>query len=142
MSLPKIVKVKSGSLYETKESYSRIVAVGDWIFVSNTAGRNYKTREMSPDPVEQAKQCFDNIEGALKAIDSCLADVVQSKIFIPNVEDAPSVMAYVGERFRGIDPQRTVTCSPLGAADFKVEIEVTAYRGASKAEVEEITISL
>ena len=53
MSLPKIVKVKSGSLYETKESYSRIVAVGDWIFVSNTAGRNYKTREMSPDPVEQ-----------------------------------------------------------------------------------------
>ena len=59
-----------------------------------------------------------------------------------DVEDAPSVMAYVGERFRGIDPQRTVTCSPLGAADFKVEIEVTAYRGASKAEVEEITISL
>ena len=67
MSLPKIVKVKSGSLYETKESYSRIVAVGDWIFVSNTAGRNYKTREMSPDPVEQAKQCFDNVEAALKA---------------------------------------------------------------------------
>lgn len=138
----KITKVKSGSIFETKESYSRIVCVDDWIFVSNTAGRNYKTREMSTDPVEQARQCFDNIEGALKAVGSCLEDVVQSKIFIPYVEDAKAVMEYVGERFRGIDPQRTVTCSPLGAPDFKVEIEVTAYRGASKAEVEEITISL
>ena len=138
----KITKVKSGSIFETKESYSRSVCVDDWIFVSNTAGRNYKTREMSTDPVEQARQCFDNIEGALKAVDSCLEDVVQSKIFIPYVEDAKAVMEYVGERFRGIDPQRTVTCSPLGAPDFKVEIEVTAYRGAAKADVEEITISL
>lgn len=138
----KITKVKSGSIYEEKESYSRIVAVDDWIFVSNTAGRDYKTREMSTDAVEQAKQCFNNIEGALKSVGSCLEDVVQSRIFIPYVEDAPSVMAYVGERLRGIDPQRTVTCSPLGAPDFKVEIEVTAYRGASKAEIEKITIQL
>ena len=63
----KITKVKSGSIFETKESYSRIVAVDNWIFVSNTAGRNYRTREMSDDPVEQARQCFHNIEGALKS---------------------------------------------------------------------------
>ncbi|SMX45740.1 RidA family protein [Maliponia aquimaris] len=138
----KITKVKSGSIFETKESYSRIVAVDNWIFVSNTAGRNYRTREMSDDPVEQARQCFHNIEGALKSVGSCIEDVVQSRIFIPNVADARAVMDYVGERFHGIDPQRTVTCSPLGAPEFKVEIEVTAYRGASKAEVEHIEISL
>jgi enamine deaminase RidA (YjgF/YER057c/UK114 family) len=69
---PKITKVKPGSIFEEKESYSRIVAVGDWIYVSNTAGRNYKTREMSTDPVEQTKQCFNNIEGALASVGSTL----------------------------------------------------------------------
>ena len=139
--MAKITKVKSGSKYETLESYSRVVTVDDWIFVSNTAGRNYQTREMSDDAVEQAKQCFNNIERALAAVDSSLQDVVQSKIFIPYVDDAAAVMAYVGERFKDIDPQRTVTCSPLGAPDFKVEIEVTAYRGAGDADVEIINIS-
>jgi enamine deaminase RidA (YjgF/YER057c/UK114 family) len=138
----KITKVKSGSIYEDKESYSRVVAVGDWIFVSNTAGRNYATRAIAKDAVEQAKQCFHNIEGALAAVGSSLKDVVNSRVVIPNVADAPAVMAYVGEKFRGIDPARTVTCPPLGGPDYLVEIEVTAYRGAGAAEVETISVSL
>ncbi|MGI8398221.1 RidA family protein (plasmid) [Agrobacterium deltaense] len=136
-----VIKVKSGSLYETKESYSRIVAVDNWIYVSNTAGRNYKTREMSTDPVEQAKQCFNNIERALTSVGANLADVIMSTVYIPNPEDAPTVMAYVGERFKGIDPARTVLCSPLGNTEFKVEIEVTAYKGAGAVEAKYIDIS-
>lgn len=138
----KITKVRSGSVFEEKESYSRVVAVGDWIFVSNTAGRNYATREISKDPVEQAKRCLHNIEGALAAVGASLADVVNSRVVIPNPADAPAVMAYVGEKFRGIDPARTVTCPPLGGPDYLVEIEVTAYRGAGAAEVETITVGL
>lgn len=138
----KVTKIKSGSVYEDKESYSRVVTVDSWIFVSNTAGRNYATREIPADAVEQARQCFQNIEGALAAVGSSLADVVNSRVVIPNVADAPAVMAYVGEKFRGIDPARTVTCPPLGGADYKVEIEVTAYRGAGAAEVEHRTITL
>jgi enamine deaminase RidA (YjgF/YER057c/UK114 family) len=140
--MPKVVKVKSGSIFEDKESYSRVVAVDNWIFVSNTAGRNYKTREMSTDAVEQARQCFANIEGALASVGASLADVVRSRVTIPYQQDAAAVMAYVGEKFRGIDPSSTVTCSPLGAADFKVEIEVTAYRGVGAAGSEYIKISL
>ncbi len=109
-----VIKVKSGSLYEEKESYSRIVAVDNWIYVSNTAGRNYKTREMSTDPVEQAKQCFSNIEGALKSVGASLADVVMSTVYIPNPEDAPTVMAYVGERFREIDLSPHCPLLPIG----------------------------
>jgi enamine deaminase RidA (YjgF/YER057c/UK114 family) len=137
-----VTKVKSGSIYEETDSYSRVVAAGDWVFVSNTAGRNYKTREMSPDPVEQAKQVLANIEGALASVGASLADVVRSRIFIPYPEDAKAVMAYVGEKFRGIDPASTVTCSPLGSPDFKVEIEVTAYRGVGQAEQKRQTMSL
>ncbi|MGO7761446.1 RidA family protein [Rhizobium ruizarguesonis] len=140
--MPKVTKVKSGSIYEEKESYSRVVAVDNWVFVSNTAGRNYKTREMSADPVEQAKQCFKNIEGALASVGATLADVVRSRVVIPNVEDAPAVMAFVGEKFRNIDPCSTVTCPPLGGPDLRVEIEVTAYKGAGASGSEYVSISL
>lgn len=34
----------------------------------------------------------------------------------------------VGERFRGIDPANTTTCTPLAQPELKVEMEVTAYR--------------
>lgn len=142
MTQAKIIKLKSGSIVEETESYSRLVCVDDWIFVSNTAGRNYKTRALSEDPVEQAKQCFSNIEGALKAVGSGLDDIIISKIFIPNPADVEVIMAYVGERLKGIDPQRTITCSPLGLAEFKVEMEMTAYRGAGAANVERKAISL
>lgn len=142
MTEPMIIKLKSGSIYEEKESYSRLVCVDNWILVSNTAGRNYLTRDISPDPVAQAKQCFDNIEGALKAVGSCLADIVASRIFIPDQNDVPAIMAYVGQRLKGIDPQRTINCNALSSPEFKVEMEMTAYRGVSDAAVEFRTVSL
>lgn len=142
MSELKIVKLKSGSIYEEKESYSRIVCVDDWILVSNTAGRNYRTREISPDPIDQAKQCFDNIEGALKAVGASLSDIVASRIFIPDQNDVPAIMAYVGERLKGIDPQRTINCHALSSPEFKVEMEMTAYRGAGTAMVEHRSVVL
>ncbi len=45
------------------------------------------------------------------------------------------VMDVIGEKFRGIDPATTVTCPPLGSTVYKVELEVTAYRGAGQAHV-------
>ena len=140
--MTRIVKVKTGNKFEELGSYSRIVAVDNWIFVSNTAGRNPQTKEIPEDVTAQTLQVFANIEGALAAVDSCLADVISSRVFIQNPDDTPAVMAIVGEKFRGIDPAATVTCPPLGSTVYKVELEVTAYRGASTANVEKITVSL
>ena len=137
----KITKVKTGTKLEEISSYSRIVAVDDWIFVSNTAGRNPETKEIPADVTAQTHQVFDNIERALKAVDAGLADVVSTRVFIQNPEDTHTVMAIFGDRFRGVDPTTTVTCPPLGSTTYKVEIEVTAYRGSGRAEVERITIS-
>ncbi|MCB5203510.1 RidA family protein [Neorhizobium sp. T786] len=142
MTEPKIVKLKSGSIYEEKESYSRLVCIDNWILVSNTAGRNYRTREISPDPVAQAKQCLDNIQGALKAVGSDLTDIVSSRIFIPDQNDVPAIMAYIGERLKGIDPQRTINCNALSSPEFRVEMEMTAYRGAGNAPAERRSVSL
>jgi enamine deaminase RidA (YjgF/YER057c/UK114 family) len=131
-----VIKVKSGNKFEEIGSYSRIVAVGDWIYVSNTAGRNSKTGEMPDDVGEQTQQIFANVEAALQAVDSTLADVIAARVFVPDPADMPRVMEIFAETFREVDPVLTATSPALGAPIYKVEIELTAYRGASAAEVE------
>lgn len=140
--MTQITKVKTRSIFEEKASYSRIVAVDNWIFVSNTAGRNPQSKEIPEDISEQTHQVFANIEQALAAIDASLADVVMSRVFIQDPQDVPTVMAIIGDKFRGINPASTVTCPPLGSTVYKVELEVTAYRGASATNVVELTVAL
>ncbi|QUG73927.1 RidA family protein [Erwinia sp. E602] len=135
--MTQILKVKSGSPFEEKASYSRLVAVDNWVYVSNTAGRNPQSRLIPEDIREQTLQVFANIERALAAADASLADVVMSRVFIQNPEDSAVVLAVLGEKYRGINPATTITSPPLGAAEYKVEIEVTAYRGAGSAAVQE-----
>lgn len=136
-----ITKVKTGSVFEEKASYSRIVAVDNWIYVSNTAGRDPQTKAIPEDISAQTHQVFANIEQALAAVDATLADVVMSRVFIQDPNDTPTVMAIIGDKFRGINPASTVTCPPLGSTVYKVELEVTAYRGASRADVVELTVA-
>ncbi|SDG40265.1 Enamine deaminase RidA, house cleaning of reactive enamine intermediates, YjgF/YER057c/UK114 family [Celeribacter baekdonensis] len=140
--MTKIVKVKTGAKLEQVSSYSRIVMVDNWISVSNTAGRNPETKEIPEDLREQTLQVFENIENALKAVGSGLEDVISTRVFIQTPSDTPAVMEIFGEKFRGVDPTTTVTCPPLGSSVYKVEIEVSAYRGASKAEIAYIDTSL
>ncbi|WP_455922786.1 RidA family protein [Pseudomonas putida] len=139
--MTQIIKLKTGSIFEEKASYSRLVAVDNWIYVSNTAGRNPQTKLIPEDVLEQAHQVFANIEAALGAVDASLADVVCSRVFIQDPADVPKVMELIGEKFRGIDPASTVTCPPLGSTVYKVELEVTAYRNASRADVITLTLA-
>lgn len=138
--MTKIVKVKTGSKFEEIGSYSRLVAVDNWIHVSNTAGRNPDNQKIPEDAIEQVEQVFRNIERALASVDASLADVVMSRVFIQNPDDTATVMEFIGTKFRGVNPATTVTCPPLGSTVYKVELEVTAYRGASRADVEEVTV--
>ncbi|MEF2482742.1 RidA family protein [Vibrio mimicus] len=139
--MTRIVKVKTGSKLEEVASYSRVVAVDNWIFVSNTAGRNPATGEMPKDVFEQTEQVFTNIEVALASVEASLKDVISSKVFIQNPDNVPAVMEFIGTKFRGVNPTTTVTCPLLGSSIYEVEIEVTAYRGASQADIEEIVLS-
>lgn len=132
--MTKITKIKTGSALEEKSSYSRLVCVDNLIFVSNTAGRHPDTKEIPDDLREQTLQVFANIERALNAVESSLADVVMTRVFIQDPKDAMAVMEIFGEKFKGVDPATTVSCPPLSSSTYKVEIEVTAYKGASNAK--------
>lgn len=137
-----VIKVKTGNKFEEHGSYSRLVAVGDLIFVSNTAGRNPRTKELPEDATAQMMQALDNIEAALASVGAVLADVVAARVFVQSPADVDAVMTAYGQRMRGINPTLTMTCPPLGALYYKAELEVTAWRGASKAPVKELLISL
>lgn len=137
-----ITKVKTGNPFEDKESFSRVVVIGNWIMTSNTAGRNLKTRRMPDTASEQAIEAFNNVEAALRSVGASLSEVVRSRVTIPDRKDVEGVMQVVGERFRGIDPVSTVTCTPLPLEYLKVELEVTAYKGASDETVERLVVSL
>ena len=97
-----IVKVKTGSKFEELGSYSRLVAVDNLIFMSNTAGRNPRTKLIPTDLREQTLQVLSNIETALASVDACLADIVAARVFIQFPEDVDTIMQVYGEKMRGI----------------------------------------
>lgn len=140
--MPQVIKVKTGNKFEEHGSYSRLVAVDNMIFVSNTAGRNPRTKLIPEDLTEQTNQVLDNLSAALASVDAVLEDVVCARVFVQFPEDVDTVMTAYGQRMRGINPTLTMTCPPLGSTQYKVEIDVTAIRGVSKAEVKELLISL
>lgn len=137
-----VTKLKSNSTIEARNNYSRAIAIDDWIVLANTAGRDFKTRTMPEDPAGQAEQMFANIEGALAALGSSLADVVRARVSVPNPADMPAVVAVFARKFQGIDPVGTFTCTPLAGPEYKVEMEVTAYRGAGSAATERLSVVL
>jgi enamine deaminase RidA (YjgF/YER057c/UK114 family) len=134
--------IRTNSRYEVSEAFVRALEVDNWVLVSNTSGRDYDKQWMSDTVAGQTNQAIDNITKALEAAGSSLSDIVRRTITIPNPEHAPEVMAIVGERFRNanVNAANTVLCSPLGAPQYLVEIEVTAYRGFGDAETATITI--
>ena len=48
-----VTRLTTGSEFEKKASYSRLVMLDNWIFVSNTAGRHPVTRQIPEDLRQQ-----------------------------------------------------------------------------------------
>jgi len=108
--------------------YSRALVDGEWIFVAGTTGFDYGTMTISESVVEQAEQCFRNIQHALEQAESGLADVVRVRYILPRREDFepcwPVLRKYLGEAL----PAATMIVAGLSDPRMKIEIEVTARR--------------
>jgi enamine deaminase RidA (YjgF/YER057c/UK114 family) len=118
--------ISSGSEFEEKVGYSRAVVDGDTVYVAGTTGYDYATMSISDDPIEQAEQCFINIEKALLEAGSSLDDVVRVHYILPDRLDFepcwPVLKKYLG-RAR---PAATMFVADLVDEHIKIEIEVTA----------------
>ena len=123
--------ISSGSPFEREAGYSRAVTDGEWVFVAGTTGFDYARMTISEDPVEQARQAFRNIEMALAEAGAQLADVVRVRYYVPEMADWPAIVPVLGETFGQIRPAATALVCGLVDPRMKIEIEVTARRGAS-----------
>jgi enamine deaminase RidA (YjgF/YER057c/UK114 family) len=122
--------ISSGSEFETKIGYSRAVVDGDYVFVSGTTGYNYDTMTISDDPVEQAEQCFKNIEKTLIQAGCSLDDVVRVHYIYPNKLDFEPCWPVFKKYLGNAKPAATVFVAGLLDDAMKLEIEVTARLNA------------
>lgn len=126
-------RISSGSTFERDIGYSRAVVDGEWLFVSGTTGFDYATMTISSDVVEQAEQCFRNIEAALGEAGAGLADIVRVTYIVPDAADFepcwPVMRKYLGE----IRPAATMISAGVADPRIRLEIEVTARRQPTRA---------
>lgn len=118
--------ISSGSEFELKIGYSRAVMDGDYIFVSGTTGYNYQNMSISENVVEQAEQCFQNIEKVLKEAGSSIDDIVRITYILPDKKDFEPCWSVFQKWLSAVRPAATMFEAGLINEDIKIEIQVTA----------------
>jgi len=125
--MSEVLRVKSGSKFEELFCFSRLVKVDRWIYSSNTAGRNYQSREMSPDTAAQANQALDNLAGALAGVGASLHDTVRFDVNVATQDDLEIVLGVIADRIRGSDPAHTIHIGTMPHPEMKLELALVAF---------------
>jgi enamine deaminase RidA (YjgF/YER057c/UK114 family) len=106
--------------------FSRAVRVGDRVLVSGT-GPIWPDGSCDPDPEAQARQCFAIIGAALEELGAALADIVRTRMFIVDANDAEAVArAHAGAVGSAAPAATMVVVSGLLDPRWRVEIEAEA----------------
>jgi len=122
--------ISSDSEFEAKIGYSRAVVDVDYVFVAGTAGYNYQEMTISESVVEQAEQCFRNIEAALKEAGSSIRDIVRITYILPNKKDFEPCWPVFAKWLGSVRPAATMFEAGLLSEEMKIEIQVTARKSA------------
>jgi len=118
--------ISSGSEFEKEIGYSRAVVDGDYVFVSGTTGYDYQSMSMSENVVEQADQCFINIQQALEEAGSSISNIVRVSYILPNRDDFESCWPIFKKWLGTVRPAATMFEARLLKDEMKIEIQVTA----------------
>ncbi len=123
--------VSSGGPWEASAGYSRALAVGDACYVSGTTDAGPDGTSLHPgDAAAQARASWAIVEGALTEAGFDLEDVVRTRMYIVDPDDALAVAAVHGEVFKHVRPAATlVVVARLMTPTLLVEVEAEALRG-------------
>ena len=121
-------RISSGAKWESIVGYSRAVRVGNRIYVTGTTATGDDGEVVGVgDAYEQAKQCLQNIEKALRRLDAGLEHVVRTRMFVTDISRWEEYGRAHGEYFRDVLPATTmVQVSALIDPRMLIEIEADA----------------
>ena len=121
--------ISTGSPFETEYAYSRAVVQGDWCFMAGTIGYDYATGTVPAGVEPQTAAALATIARVLGEAGFAMADVVRTVIHLPDPADQPKIAHLLRAAFGDVRPANTTVATPLLNPDWRIEIEVTAFRG-------------
>jgi len=120
-------RVRSGSPYEAAYGFARAVRVGNRVLVAGTAPIPPPGEEPATGAYGQMLRCGEIALGAIEAAGAGPGDVVRTRMFIVDPDDADEVGRAHGELFGDAVPVATmVVVAALLDPAWLVEIEVEA----------------
>lgn len=126
-----IVKIDTKKAPGAIGPYSQAVAVGDFIFASGQIPVDPATGSIvDGGVVEQAKQCFRNINAVLDEAGSSITKVVKATVFLKDMGDFAAVNGVYADAFKDakVLPARSAVAVACLPKNVMVEIEVVAIR--------------
>jgi len=120
--------ISSGAKWEEIVGYSRLVRVGDMIWVSGTVAADDNGDIVGKDDAyAQTRFIIQKIEKCLVKAGSSLQDVVRTRMFVTDISKWEEIGRAHGEFFKEVKPVTTmVEVKALIGEDYLVEIEVEA----------------
>jgi enamine deaminase RidA (YjgF/YER057c/UK114 family) len=126
MNDPSTERVSSGSPYEQTVGFSRAVRTGRHVFVSGTAPI-WPDGQVDPDPLAQARRCWEIALDALAQLVGSPADVVRTRSFLTDRAHEAAASQAHGEVFADVRPASTMlVVAGLLDERWVVEVELDA----------------
>lgn len=122
-------QVRSGSPYEESVGFSRAVRNGQHIYVSGTAPI-WPDGSVDPDPMVQARRCWEIAVAALEELGGSVDDVVRTRTFLTDRTHEQAASTAHGEVFARARPASTMlVVAGLLDERWVVEVELDAVVG-------------
>lgn len=120
----------SGAPLEDIAGYSRMVKVGDHIYIGGTTAVQPDGTVTGDNPHDQAAYIFSKCIALLQQAEAAAADVIKVKAYITDMAYAKDVAAAYSEHFKTVRPLFTMVETPkLNRQNQFVEIELEAHIG-------------